>query len=144
LHDAVHTAAVALQDDPENRRKVIVVISDGRVVGNNDFSFDQNAALLFKHQIQVYGISAAFGSSGMLTNYANASGGDVFAGTSTQTLEASFGQVTEQARNQYVLSYVSTNRPGRFGTFRTITVKTRSPKLKVIHRQGYLQLTDGG
>jgi Ca-activated chloride channel family protein len=146
LHDAIHEAAVALQSHPaskEDRRKVVVIISDGRVVGRNDYSIAQNTTLLLQEQIQVYGVSAefaTFGSYQMLTNYAQATGGDVYPGTSPKTLEASFGKVTEQARNQYVLGYVSSNRAGLGGVFRTITVQTKSKKQKVIHRRGYLQL----
>jgi VWFA-related protein len=96
LHDAIHEAAMALQDESDDRRKIIVVISDGRIVGKNDFSFAQNRTLLMNEQIQVYGVSAefaTFGSFRALTDYAQATGGDVFPGTSTRTLEASFGQV---------------------------------------------------
>jgi VWFA-related protein len=144
LHDAIHEAVVALQTQPEERRKIIVIISDGRVVGTEDYSFAQNTTLLLKEQVQVYGVCtdfATFGSWQTLTDYAKATGGDVYPGTSTNTLEASFGKLTEQARNQYVLGYVSSNRAGLGGVFRTITVQTKSKKQKVIHRRGYLQLS---
>jgi hypothetical protein len=99
--------------------------------------------LLLKEQIQVYGVSADFGTFGSfqaLSDYARVTGGDVYPGTSTKSLEASFSRVTEQARNQYVLGYVSSNRAGRGGVFRTISVRTKSAKQNVIHRRGYLQL----
>jgi VWFA-related protein len=140
LHNVVHEAAVALQARPENRRKIIVVISDGAAGGSaNIYTFAQNTNLLVQHQIQFYGISAEYGSFGALEPYAKATGGDVYPGTSSQTMETSFGRATEQARYQYVLSYVSTNRAPRIGAFRTIKVTTRLPKVTVAHRKGYMQ-----
>jgi hypothetical protein len=53
----------------------------------------------------------------------SATGGDVYAGTSTKSIEAAFNRIVEQARYQYVLGYVS-NNPAEAATFRTITVTT--------------------
>jgi hypothetical protein len=82
---------------------------------------------------------ATFGSYGLLSNYSQASGGGVFPGTSTKSLETAFSQVTEQARYQYVLSYVSNNNAGTVAVFRTIEVKMRSARLTATHRKGYTQ-----
>jgi hypothetical protein len=97
--------------------------------------------LLLKNEIQVYGISAEFGrpgSFGKLSEYAGPTGGDVYPGTSTPSMEAAFGRITEQARNQYILTYVSNNLTDR-AVFRTINVKTRSSNDTVTHRSGYMQ-----
>jgi VWFA-related protein len=142
MHDAIYEAAIALQDRPTNRRKIIVIISDGKALGDNVHTLPENTDLLLKNEIQFYGVSmdfATFGSFGLLTNYARATGGDVFPGTSTKSLETAFNQLTEQARYQYVLSYVSNNEAGPLAVFRTIAVNTRSSKLKVTHRKGYTQ-----
>jgi hypothetical protein len=53
-------------------------------------------------------------------------------------MEAAFGRITEQARNQYILTYVSNNLTDR-AVFRTINVKTRSSNDTVTHRSGYMQ-----
>jgi VWFA-related protein len=142
LHDAVYEAATALQSQAEDHRKIIFIISDGRAVGANAHTFDQTVDMLLKNQIQVFGVSttfATFGSFGTLTSYAHATGGDVFPGTSTASMETAFGRITEAARYEYVLGYVSSNKAGQIPVFRTIEVKTRSPKYVVLHRKGYLQ-----
>jgi VWFA-related protein len=141
LHDAIHAAATALEQQPMDHRKMIVLVSDGRVVGNTAHTFDQNKSLLMQNQIQVYGVSAAFetfGSFKMLGDYAAATGGDVYPGTSTQSVESAFSRIVEQARYEYVLGYVSSNRAEQ-ATFRTITIKTRQGKFKINHRRGYTQ-----
>ena len=77
----------------------------------------------------------------MLNSYARATGGDVYGGGSTSSMELAFSRITEQARNQYVLGYVSSNRPGgAMGIFREIGVRTRTPSQRVTHRRGYIQL----
>jgi Ca-activated chloride channel family protein len=142
LHDAIYAGAVALRDQDASHRKIILIISDGRVMGSNEHTFDQTVNLLLQNQIQVYGVStqfATFGSFGQLTSYASATGGDVYPGTSTKSMETAFASITEQARYEYVLGYVSNNRPGTMGVFRTIAVRTRSPKQVVTHRKGYMQ-----
>jgi VWFA-related protein len=142
LHDAIFEAAAALQMLPTDRRKIIVIISDGRVNGPNEHTFDKTVDMLVRNQIQVYGIStlfATFGSFRELTSYARATGGDVFPGTSTKSMETAFSGITEQARNQYVLGYISSNRAERGPVFRTIQVKTRLRGYTVLHRKGYLQ-----
>jgi VWFA-related protein len=145
LHDAIYDAAVALRDRPKDRRKIIFIISDGQVSGRNAHSLEQNIDLLLKNEIQVYGVSAEFalveGPLSVLNSYARATGGDVYGGGSTNSMETAFSRITEQARNQYVLHYASSNRPGGpMGVFRTIDVRTRLPNQRVTHRKGYIQL----
>ena len=141
LHDAIYEAAVALSSQPAERRKIIFIISDGSAYGAPLHSFKETLDLLMTNEIQVFGVSADFGragSYGKLSEYAGPTGGDVYPGTSTQSMETAFGRITEQARNQYILTYVSNNRTDR-GVFRTINVKTRSSKDTVTHRSGYMQ-----
>lgn len=141
LNDAIHEAAMALENQPIDHRRIILVVSDGTVVGPNEISFEQNKTLLLLKQIEVYAVSTAFGTFGSfkaLSDYAAATGGDVYPGTSTKTIETAFSHIVEQARYQYVLGYVS-NNPVEAPTFRTITVKTRTGKYRLMHRPGYTQ-----
>ena len=141
LNDALYEAASALQDGAADRRKIVVLISDGQIAGPNIHRFQQTVDVLLEGQIQVYGVAAryaTFGSFGALTSYAAATGGDVYPGASTNSIEKSFLRITEQARNQYVLGYVSTNHAER-PTFRNIEVTIRSGNYTVIHRRGYTQ-----
>jgi VWFA-related protein len=141
MNDAVHDAALALQSRPANRRRIIVIISDGKDIGSTH-TLAANTDLLLNNDIQVYAVSmsfATFGSFGLLSDYARATGGDAYPGTSTTSLEAAFAQITEQARNQYVLGYLSNNTAGVSEVFRKIEVRMRSPKHKAAYRKGYLQ-----
>ena len=144
LHDAIYTAAKALENRPEDRRKIIFVISDGQAAGS-EHSQKQTIDLLLRDNIQVFAVSTEVGLfeklGGTLSEYARATGGDVYNGGSTRSMERGFASITEQARNQYVLGYVSNNEVarGRSSVFRTIEVRTRNPNLKVTHRRGYTQ-----
>jgi VWFA-related protein len=143
LNDAIYDAAMSMQGRDPDRRKIVFVISDGQTSGaSQTHTLEQTTDLLLKNDIQVYSVSPeapAFGYYKQLTSYATATGGDVFEGTSAGSMENGFSRITDQARNQYVLGYVSTNvvREGR--VFRNIVVKMHDPNQKVIHRKGYVQ-----
>ncbi len=140
LNEAIYQAAIALQSEPTERRRIVLVISDGQVAGPSARTFDSTTELLLKNRIEFYGVStkfATFGSYGVLTAYARAAGGDVFPGTSRLSIESAFNNIPEQARYEYVLGYVSNNET-RLAIFRNITVETRSSQT-VRHRKGYVQ-----
>jgi VWFA-related protein len=143
LHDAIFEAATVLKARPADRRKIIFIISDGQVSGQNKQSLGKNTDFLVENDIQVYAVAMDFAlrelGVGVLNSYADASGGDVYGGGSTRDLENAFTRITEQARNQYILGYVSDNRPRTGGIFRTIDVKVNQPNQKVTHRKGYTQ-----
>jgi hypothetical protein len=75
-----------------------------------------------------------------LNAYARNTGGMVFNGSKEDSMAASFGQLVDQAREQYVLGYISNNElTGTRPVVRKIEVKIRDRKLKVTHRPAYLQ-----
>jgi VWFA-related protein len=145
LHQAIQEAANALKARPESRRKIIFMISDGQVAGPGASRLmDQNIDSLLRSRIQVYSVATDYaifeGDLSVLTAYARATGGDVFNGGSAKEMETAFARITEQARNQYVLRYTSSNEPrGSGGVFREINVRTRFPGQTVTHRRGYMQ-----
>jgi hypothetical protein len=146
LHNAVYEAATALKSRPESFRKMILLISDGQVAGaGNTQPIEKNVDLLLQTQIQVYSVATDYalreGAASILSVYGRATGGDVYGGGSARDMESAFLKITEQARNQYVLSYVSTNEPkGIQGIRREINVKARNSDLTVTHRKSYIQL----
>ncbi len=78
---------------------------------------------------------------GVLGALARATGGDEYRGLKTASMESAFSRITEQARNQYVLGYHSTNEvKGGLPTVRIIEVKGRNPKWDFKHRKGYTQI----
>lgn len=144
LHDAIYEAADQLRMRSEDRRKIILLVSDGQVKGSNKHSRDKNIDFLTQNGIQVYVVPVDFalyeGSVGVMSAYARATGGDVFGGDTTRDMERAFSRIIEQARNQYVLGYVSGNKPGKVGgIYREIDVKATKPDVKVTHRKGYVQ-----
>jgi VWFA-related protein len=144
LHDAIYEAAIALRDRPKDRRKLIMIISDGQVSGANKQSLERNIDLLLRNDIQVYAVATDFalleGSFGALGTYARATGGDAFNGATVNNMENAFSRITEQSRNQYILGYYSTNSaPGIMGVHREIDVRTKVPGQRATHRRGYIQ-----
>jgi VWFA-related protein len=153
MHTAIYEAAMALQDRPQGHRKIIFLVSDGQVSeprtgllpGKTLHSLEQNVELLLKSEIQVYSVHTVADllekPSGMLDSYANATGGSVYGGRSDSDMKFAFGRIAEQARNQYVLGYVSNNTAPSEGVYRKIEVRSGEPDLKrtVAHRQGYMQ-----
>jgi VWFA-related protein len=153
MHSAVYEALVALQNRPADHRKIILLISDGAVSepqisvipGKTINSFNKNVELLLKSRIQVYSVYTAGTllntSAGILDSYARVTGGDVYGGRSASDMKFAFSRIAEQARNQYVLGYISSNSAPPQGIYRKIEVKSGDPDQKrtVIHRQGYIQ-----
>jgi len=143
LHDAMFAAANDLAKRPPERRRIVLIVTDGLSSGN-DHSYDQAVAQLLDQNIQVYslGMDAAFlaRQTSVLDDYSKATGGDAFYVDTLDKLERSYNQATDEARNQYVLGYFSTNKvDGPLPVFRQIVVKTDRPGLETIHRKGYYQ-----
>jgi VWFA-related protein len=143
LNDALVTAAGDLEKRTEETRKILVVISDGQSA-QNGVPLDQARDRLVKDKIQVYAVTVGIGILGGavsgLQSYAGWTGGDVYDGRSQAAMENAFASIGEQARYQYVLSYVSNNEiAGAEAVVRKIEVRTANPALKINHRKTYLQ-----
>ena len=142
LHDAVYEAARALRDRPAERRKIIVLVSDGNAE-DSEQNQEENSLFLLEQEIQLYPIGLNTGLLGRiitpLDDYARLTGGDLYYAGS-DSLELMFPRVMEQARNQYVLTYVSTNSvpPGTI-PFRQIEVLSKKG-YDVVHKAGYYQI----
>jgi VWFA-related protein len=143
LHDAVFQAAEDLAARNKDRRKVLFVASDGRNQ-NSKYSYDAALDRLLLHEVQFFGfgvdtsILQRVGSS--LGSYAKATGGETCFSGSQGDLEACYSLSTEDARNQYVLGYVSTNkRPEVKPVFREIKVQLARSGFDLHHKKGYFQ-----
>jgi VWFA-related protein len=145
LHNAISEAANVLKSRPDSRRKIILLVSDGQVSGSgNTQTLDKNLEFLLQNNIQVYSVATDYalleGSFGLLSVYGKTTGGDVYTGGTTRDMETAFPKITEQARNQYVLGYISSNEPrGLQAVTREIRVETRTPGQSVTHRKSYIQ-----
>jgi VWFA-related protein len=143
LHDAVFQAAEDLAARGNDRRKVVLVASDGRNQ-NSKYSFDAALDRLLMHEVQFFGFgvdtSVFQRVRSSLGSYAKATGGDTCFSESQGSLEVCYQLSTEDARNQYVLGYVSTNkRPGVKPVFREIKVQLARSGLDVRYKKGYYQ-----
>src|SRR5580700_1058406 len=82
LDDALHDAAEALRGRDRERRKIIILVSDGVDAKTNTYNYDRTLALLLASDISVYaiGTDAALLRRGAspLSRYARATGGDAY------------------------------------------------------------------
>ena len=143
LHDAIFVAAEDLSSRPVERRRVLFVASDGRNQ-SSEHSFDTALERLLLNEVQFFGFgvdtSVFQRVRSPLTSYSRATGGETCFTESQSSLEACYPVSTEDARNQYVLGYTSTNkRPERKPVFREIQVQVARNGLEVRHRKGYYQ-----
>jgi len=143
LDDAVYAAAQLLKDrDPDRkRRKVILLISDGvNAPKFNTNNYDTTIKELLRHDIAVYGIgvgTAYFNRKfERMAKYCHDSGGDVYYGLKSRAMEELYSRVTEEARNQYTLTY---NPAGtdRGLEYHSIEVRVKRPDLSILTREGY-------
>ena len=142
LHDAVFVAGRDLRTRPDERRKIIVLVSDGNDDGSEQ-NQEENSLFLMEQEIQIYPIGLNTGILrriiSSLDDYARLTGGDLYY-AGADSLERMFPRVMEQARNQYVLTYISTNRvpPGTI-PFRQIEVLC-DKAYDIVHKAGYYQI----
>jgi VWFA-related protein len=141
LDDAVYEGAMLLKErDSRKRRKIILLISDGRNGAKfNTHKYDVVREELLRQQITVYCVatgSAYFDRKfDRLVSYAHDTGGDIFYGASQDSFSEFYSRITEEARNQYVLIYSPTGDTKV--DYHNIEVRVRRPNLTVLARQGY-------
>jgi VWFA-related protein len=142
MDDAVYAAGEMLKSRGRDRRKIIFLISDGNNSHSNEHTLDQTLQLLLKSDVSVYSISVghALGQkeSTRLEKYATSTGGDTFYAGKDRGLENLYASVTEQARNQYTITFQPQDTD-RSKDFHSIEVRVRRPDLDVTARQGYYQ-----
>jgi VWFA-related protein len=140
IDDAIYAAAEQLRDRPRERRKIILLISDGQNAKNNTHSYDETLKMLLSSGISVYalGVGGAHLNRGVniLARYAHATGGDIFYGSSQEDLEHLYSRACVQARYQYTLGYVPT-QTDRTRLYHSIEVRVERPGLLLLTRDGY-------
>ena len=141
LDDAVYAAAQLLKDRGRDRRKIILLISDGvNAPKFNKFNYDTTLKELLRNDMTVYGVgvgSAYFDRKfERLSKYAHDTGGDVYYGVKSRAMEQLYARVTEEARNQYTLAY-SSSGTDRGAEYHAIEVRVERPGLTIRTREGY-------
>ena len=154
LNDAVLAAARDLSQRPPDRRKVIFLISNGNESGSSA-SYAEALKVLLSNQIQVYGLGVGSAAlpvykqlekihlphtsyADILPKYAAATGGEVIDALSQTAIEKAYSRITEDARNQYTIGYVTRSTPS--SSYRSIEVRVDQPDLNVYAKYGYYPL----
>jgi VWFA-related protein len=147
LNDALYSAADMLKGRGRDRRKIVFLITDGSNT-HNTHPFDETLHSLLAADVSVYSISVTrslpIGKSLVergasdVDRYATVTGGDTFYAAKQPDLERLYSDVTEQARNQYTLTF-SPEDVSKDHDFHVIEVRVRRPSLEVTARQGYYQ-----
>jgi VWFA-related protein len=146
LHDAINEATLALRTRGTDRRRVVVLFSDGSEE-DSAISYEDVQLRLLEADVQIFPLyvrtglfERIFGNTmSVLDDYADFTGGEVYA-TTPDGLDPLFPRITGQARSQYVITYSTTNEAPRDRlVFREIEVRTTSGRYDIFHRAGYYQ-----
>ena len=157
LNDAVLEAALDLSKVQPGRRRIIMVIGEGREVGS-EASYADVLKVLLTSKVSVYGIGVGTagaplvrkleqinlpgtGNSNILPKYASATGGEVFSEITRQAIEQAYASVTVVARNQYTLGYYT--QATLADNYRDIEVRVDRSGLRVTAKAGYYPLPPG-
>jgi VWFA-related protein len=152
LNDAILAAAKELSTRPKDRRRVIYVISDGKEYGSRA-TLREVIRYLQTNNITVYatvvGESARWGEEwidrfhlpkemyeNILFKYTAATGGDMLAERGVNSMEKSYAKISDEARNQYTLLYLS-SEPIYDDKYRSINVIVDRPNVVVTAKPGY-------
>jgi VWFA-related protein len=148
LDDAIYAAGEMLRSRPRDRRKIIFLISDGSNSKNNHHTFDETLRMLLEADVSVYSISVTrsvpFGKAvaqrgiAAIDRYASQTGGDTYFSSKDADLERLYSDITEQARNEYTLTFYP-SEANRGQDFHSIEVRIERPGLNVTARSGYYQ-----
>ena len=143
LDDAVLYCAEMLRPRPRNRRKVLLIVSDGRNSHNNTATYGQAVRALLSADVSVYGVGVSEAvldrKRAAIGHYVDATGGDVFYAAGRNALEEHYTHILEESRNRYTLAYAPTGTD-RSKEFHEIEVRVERPGLKVKARDGYYVL----
>jgi VWFA-related protein len=148
LNDAIFAAAQMLRTRGRDRRKIIFLVTDENDSGNNAHGFDETLRSLLISDISLYSISVAHSvpvgkklvqrGALNLQKYAADTGGDTYRGGSQIDLERLYSEVTEQARNEYTLTF-SPQEATKGQDYHPIEVRVKRPDLNVETREGYYE-----
>jgi len=146
LNDAVFAAAGMLQARGRERRKIIFLISDESNSGPNAHSFEETLHSLLIGDVSIYSISVTrtipLGRSLVqrgasdIDKFVAGAGGDTYFADKPDELDRLYSDVTEEARNQYTLTF----SPGQLQgaqDYHPIEVRVRRPGLRVETREGF-------
>jgi VWFA-related protein len=136
-----------LAKTPEGTRRAIVLLSDG---DDTSSTIKKQDVIDFavKSDVVIYSIGFRDQNfpegkldSGALRKVSDRTGGRAFFPTQPDELQASFAQIDQELRSQYLIGYSPTNK-NRDGSYRRIRIEIINPSLRqnkaqLFYRQGY-------
>jgi Ca-activated chloride channel family protein len=145
IYDAVVLGAKALEHRGEERRRVIILVTDaGETTSRADFDAARKEAvrsgtLLYTIVIRPIKTESGRNTAGehALTTITETTGGDMFFPDTPQELDVIFDLIDRELRTQYRLGYYPTPR-GPANTYRNIEVKVLNGDYHVRARKTYL------
>jgi VWFA-related protein len=140
IDDALYVAGQMLRTRGRERRKVILIVSDGANTRYNAHTSSETLKLLLSNDISVYaiGLDSAVLLRGTtdLSRYAHSTGGDVYYAAHESDLPNLYTQVSEEARHQYTIGYLSSGTD-RGKLYHSIEVRIKRSGLSLLTRDGY-------
>jgi Ca-activated chloride channel family protein len=145
IYDAVVLGSRALARRGEDRRRVIIMVTDGgETTSRADFDAARKEAVLSNALLYTIVIRPVKNESGRntagehaLETMTDTTGGAMFYPDTPQELAAIFDRIDRELRTQYRLVYYPTPR-GPANTYRSIVVTIDPATYKVRHRKTYL------
>ena len=145
IYDAVLLGARALGRRGEDRRRVIIMVTDGgETTSRADFDAARKEAVLSNALLYTIVIRPVKNESGRntagehaLETMTDTTGGAMFYPDTPQELTSIFDRIDRELRTQYRLAYYPTPR-GPANTYRSIVVTVDPSSFHVRHRKSYL------
>jgi Ca-activated chloride channel homolog len=144
IYDALLLGSQALERRAEDRRRVIILVTDGgETTSRADFEAARKTAVRANTLLYTILVRPVKNESGRntagehaLETIADTTGGAIFFPDTPQDLDIIFGRIDRELRTQYRLGYYPNPR-GPANTYRSIEVKVLD-NYKVRHRKTYL------
>jgi Ca-activated chloride channel homolog len=111
LDDALWGAAQMLALRNKDRRKMILLLSDGSNEPKlNHHEYEEVLAMLLQENISVFAVAVGSDSTSKryarLASYAHSSGGEIYYAAKAGAMEQLYSRITEEARHSYTLAYI--------------------------------------
>ena len=137
IHDALYEAAQQLRYRPEDRRRLVLILSDG-AGGGNTFSYQKMINALEVARVTVYAVSFSAGwaakRADLLARVARDTGGDIAYVRRSSGLDSACFLFTDESRNAYVLGFTPSVADGKF---HDISVRVSRPGVKLVARNRF-------
>lgn len=142
LDDAIYSAVELLRERARDRRKIVLLVSDGENGAKfNHHSYDDAVRALLASNVSVFSVAA--GSQKYrkrflrLASYANDSGGDIYFAAKSDSMEKLYARITEEARHEYTLAYVPAGNK-KDAEYHKVEVQVARSGMTVKTRHGYV------